>query len=347
MNMPRGIALGIPEKLGGLKLPALGRPEQEEQERLLKLFWNRAELKKELQELDDQLHNLRNKLKQQESANARLQEQQEQLETILGRPARAPDALVHFALRGLWRVCRDQLDRLAEDLRRQRQDRERKRQLAEFQADRAERLKVAGARLAEVEAVAATERARLADGERRLARLTGFWNYFRRRELALELAVQRERAAASGRQLEDMREALRTLEKEPWPEFPGLSTEGRRVINLTLIAYAQLLYERLAPAGLAAQARLAMNRSVEEARFGSRHDCLGRLDEIERAVKGLESQDGLEAQLRDRAEKLRGAVGWRSRDDVVPTPATLPQSASGGANVLLDDYWDVYRILLR
>jgi hypothetical protein len=346
--MPRSSVLSLQEKLTSLKLPAIGRPaEEEEQERLLKLFWNRAELKKELQELDDQLHNLRNKLKQQESANARLQEQQEHLEAILGRPARAPDALVHFALRGLWRTCRNQLEQLADDLRRQRQDKERKRQLAEFQADRAERLKIAAARLAEVEGVAATERARLEEGERRLARLTGFWNYFRRRELAFELVAQRERVAASARHLDDMREALRTLEKEPWPEFAGLSIEGRRVINLTVIAHAQLLYERLAPAGLAAQARLAMNRGVEEARFGSRQDCLNRLDEIERATKGLESPEGMAAQLRDRAEKIRAAVGWRSRDDVVPTPATVPPSASGSANVLLDDYWDVYRILLR
>lgn len=345
--MLRNGTLNIPEKLTGLRLPVVGRPEEDEQERLLKLFWNRAELKKELQGLDEQLHNLRNRLKQQESVNARLQEQQEQLEAMLGRPARAPDALVHFALRGLWRTCRAQLEQLTEDLRRQRIDRERKRQLAELQADREDRLQVAAGRLAEVEQVAAAERARLAEGEQRLARMTGFWNYFRRRELAFELAAQRERVATSARQLEDMREAMRTIEKEPWPEFAGLSAEGRRAINLTVVAHAQLLYDRFAPAGLAAQARLAMNRSVQEARFGSRQECLGRLDDIERAIKGLESVESMAAELRDRAEKLRAAVSWRSREDVVPTPASLPPSTAGGANVLLDDYWDVYRILLR
>ena len=133
--MARSGVLNIPEKLSVLRLPVLAKPEEDEQERLLKLFWNRAELKKELQGLDEQLHNLRNRLKQQESANSRLQEQQEQLEAILARPSRAPDALVHFALRGLWRACRAQLEQLASDLRRQRQDKERKRQLAEFQAD--------------------------------------------------------------------------------------------------------------------------------------------------------------------------------------------------------------------
>ena len=54
----------LPDKWSQLKLPSIGKPDAAEQERLLKLFWNRAELKKELQGLDDQLHNLRNKLKQ-------------------------------------------------------------------------------------------------------------------------------------------------------------------------------------------------------------------------------------------------------------------------------------------
>lgn len=329
-----------------LRTPVLGRPEPvAEDERLLKLFWNRAELKKELARLDDQLHNLRNRLKQQESASQRQLEQQEQLEALLARPARGPDALVHFALRGLWRNCRGQLEQLAGDLRRQRQDRERKRQLAEFQADRAERMEVARARVAEAEQLVAAERARLAEGEARMARLNGFWNYFRRRELAVELQAQRERCAAADRQLEDMREALRTIDKEPWPEFTGLSVEGRRVINLTVIAHAQLLYERLAPAGLAAQARLAMNRTAQEARFGSRQECLARLDEIEKCGVLISDMAGMADALRERAERLRAVAGWRSREDVVPTPATLP--ASGNVNVLLDDYWDVYKVLLR
>ena len=67
------MAVMLPDKWSQLKLPSINKADPAEQERLLKLFWNRAELKKELQSLDDQLHNLRNKLKQQENANSRLQ----------------------------------------------------------------------------------------------------------------------------------------------------------------------------------------------------------------------------------------------------------------------------------
>ena len=141
------MAVMLPDKWSQLKLPSIGKADPAEQERLLKLFWNRAELKKELQSLDDQLHNLRNKLKQQENANTRLQQQLEQLEVLLGSPERGLDALVHFGLKALWRACREQLEKFAAELKRERQDAQRKQQLAEFQQDRAERLKVADERL--------------------------------------------------------------------------------------------------------------------------------------------------------------------------------------------------------
>jgi len=340
----------LPEKWSQLKLPAIGKPDPLEQERLLKLFWNRAELKKELQALDDQLHNLRNKLKQQENANGRLQQQLEQLEVLLGNPERGHDALVHFGLKALWRACREQLEQFAVDLKRQKQDRERKQQLEEFQQDRAERLKVADERLRQAQEVADAERERLRQREERMAKLRGFWNYFRRRELATEILAQRQRCVVAERQLADMREAHRTIEKEPWPEFPGLTIEGRRMVNLAVIAYAQILYARLAVSGLAMDSRLANNRNVESAKHGNIESCLGRLKEIVAALAGVRSQDGIMAEIKKRADKMATGATWRSANETVPQPASLPPAATGGvpdANVLVDDYWDVYKILLR
>jgi prefoldin subunit 5 len=340
----------LPDKWSQLKLPSIGKPDAAEQERLLKLFWNRAELKKELQGLDDQLHNLRNKLKQQENANARLQQQIEQLEMLLGNPERGFDALVHFGLKSLWRACREQLERFASDLKRDRQDAQRKQQLAEFQADRAERLKVADERLRQAKEVADAESERLRQRVERMVKLKGFWNYFRRRELAAEIAAQRERCVVAERQFADMREAHRTIEKEPWPEFPGLTIEGRRGVNLAVIAYAQILYAKLAVSGLAMDSRLANNRSVESAKHGGLEACLARIREITQALAAVGSQEGLAAQVKARVEKMAKGATWRNATETVPQPASLPPAAAGGvpdANVLVDDYWDVYKVLLR
>jgi len=243
------MAVMLPDKWSQLKLPSIGKADAAEQERLLKLFWNRAELKKELQSLDDQLHNLRNKLKQQENANSRLQQQLEQLEVLLGNSERGVDALVHFGLKALWRACREQLEKFAAELKRERQDAQRKQQLAEFQQDRAERLKVADERLRQAQEVGDAERGRMAQLEARMAQLKRFWHHFKRRALAAEILAQRERCAGAERHLADMQESHRTIEKEPWPEFPGLTIEGRRLVNLAVIAYAQHLFARLAVSG--------------------------------------------------------------------------------------------------
>ena len=57
------------ERISSLAQPLLGnRRPSDEQERLLKLYWNRAELKKELASLDDDLYQLGDKLKQQAAA---------------------------------------------------------------------------------------------------------------------------------------------------------------------------------------------------------------------------------------------------------------------------------------
>jgi len=344
------MAVMLPDKWSQLKLPSIGKADPAEQERLLKLFWNRAELKKELQDLDDQLHNLRNKLKQQENANSRLQQQLEQLEVLLGSPERGLDALVHFGLKALWRACREQLEKFAAELKRESQDAQRKKQLAEFQHDRAERLKVADDRLRQSQEVADAERERLRQLEARMARLTRFWHYFRRRELADDILAQRERCVAAERHLGDMQESHRTIEKEPWPEFPGLTIEGRRLVNLAVIAYAQHLFARLAVSGLAMDARLANNRSVESARHGSLDACLARLREIAQALALVNAQDGLAGEIRKRGEKMAPAATWRNANETVPQPASLPPAATGGvpdANVLVDDYWDVYKVLLR
>lgn len=341
--------MNLIERRSMLWRSVLASNEPVDDDRLLKLFWNRAELKKELQVLDDEMHNLRNRIKQQEGANTRLQEQLEELEVLLGNPERGPDALVHFGLRNLWRECRTQLERFAGELRKQRQDHERKRQLAQFQQDRDERLQLADERVREVEAVVRAERARLEEGRQRLDALRAFWHYFRRRELGAELGAQRERLAAAERQLEDMQESRRTIEKEPLPEFAGLSIPGRRSVNVAVIAYAQLLCLQLASAGLASQARLATHRRVEDSHFGSRADCLARLDEIAAAIAMVRAQNGVAPEIRTLTERLRSKATWRSDEEVTPVAASLPPAGQGSAvpNVLIDDYWDLHKVLVR
>jgi hypothetical protein len=346
--------VNIGDKLPALRLPNRGgRRDPAEEERLLKLFWNRAELKKELANLDAQLQQLRERLKQQEGATARLADEFESLETLLGAPELGFGALAHYTLRALWRACRQQLEQFSSELKRQQEDKERKRQLVEFHQDRQQRLKVAEERLAaaEAELEAAAERLRVVEAQ--LASLLRFWHHFRRRDARSAVADARVAMARADVILEDLKEARRTIEKEPWPEFPGLGLEGRRTINLAIIAYAQLLYMRLSELGLALQTRIAQQKAVQEVRYGGRSECTVMIDEIAAATAMVREARDLAADIRSRTESLRGRVTYRHTQDTVPDPGSLPANSGGGTvairepNVLLEDYWDLYKVLLR
>jgi len=346
--------MSIGDKITALRLPLIGaRRPSDEQERLLKLYWNRAELKKELAGLDDQLHQLRDRLKQQEAATQRAVEERESLETLLGNPELGFGALAHFQLNGLWRACHLQLEQFATELRRQQEDRERKRQLVEFHQERQSRTQLAADRLGEARSALEADEQTEAGLRAQLAAARGFWHYFKRRRLGERLARQLAQLTVARRYLEDMSEAKRTIEKEPWPEFGGLSLDGRRAINNAVIAYAQLLYARLAESGLALHARQARLKSVHECNYGARPECEALMAEIAAGLALVRSQKDIAGEIRTRTEALKSAASYRHPEDTVPDPASLPSAFLGRGvpvrepNVLLDDYWDVYTALLR
>jgi hypothetical protein len=345
--------MSIGDKIS-MRLPLLGaRRAADEQQRLLKLYWNRAELKKELSGLDDQLYQLRDRLKQQEAATRRALEDREALETLLGNPELGFGALAHFQLRGLWRSCNLQLEQFGAELRRQQEERERKRQLVEFHQDRQLRVQLATERLASAQTALAVDVEAETAARAALAAAQGLLHYFRRRTLTDELTVRTAQAQRARRYLEDMQESKRTIEKEPWPEFVGLSLEGRRAINNAVIAYAQLLYARLAESGLALQSRFARIKTIHEINYGSQAECEALMREIAAARALVKSQTDVAADIRARTDLIRSTVGYVSAEDSVPDPATLPSAFAGGnvpvrePNVLVDDYWDLYEVLLR
>jgi hypothetical protein len=348
--------MSLGDRFSALRLPLLGaRRDATEEQRLLKLYWNRAELKKALSGLDDQLYQLRDRLKQQEAATERAVEQSESLEMLLGNPELGLGALVHFQLRALWKACHLQLEQFGAELRRQQEERERKRQLVEFHQDRKERARLATERLAEAGPALEQQQVALDAIDQQLLAARGFWHYFRRRALTEQRLEQAARVERARHYVDDMQEAKRTIEKEPWPELGGLGLEGRRAINLAVLAYAQLLYARLAESGLALQSRLARLKSVHESNYGSREECNTLMADIAVALALVRQQKDLVADIRARSELLRAAVSYREPGDAVPDPGSLPSAfaGSGGGvpvrehNVLADDYWDVYTVLLR
>jgi hypothetical protein len=352
--------MAISNRLSNIRqlLPGARQPEQDE--RLLQLFWNRAELKKELTRLQDERLKLLEQIRSQETATARAKEHVQVLEEYLGNPEIAVHALVYFQLRAMWRTGAARVARFAGQLLQQQTDREQRRQVIEFDQTRRRELADFDRRIHDARSRADMLEAQLKLMEAKLAAMRGFWNYFRRRRLTEEIEAERSQWDQAMTLVTDLSDDRTNLEETPPPEFPGISVDGRRVVNTAVIAYAQQLVSALAGGGLAMLAKETTSKRLFDVRYGSPTDCARLMTLLRDALAMLKEENENIAGLKERTDAVRATASYRSDADTVPLtdsigtlPApTLPVSGletanRAGVNVLVDDYWDVYQALLQ
>ncbi len=352
--------MGISDRLSTIRQHLPGAAPPPEDEKLLQLYWNRAELKKEVTRLQDERHKLQESYKKQEGIAARMRDHLDQLEDYLGNPEVAQHALIYFQLRSLWRTCAARLTQFGKELQRQQEEREQRTQLAEFEKTRTARIAESERTVAAARAQAEMLEAQLKLLEARLNSMRGFWNYFRRRRLATEIGLERDRWDVAATQVTDLSDDQAAIETASPPPFPGISVEGRRVMNLALIAYAQQLVASLSQGGLAMLAKETTARRAFDVRYGGRDDC-ARLMALLREAVSVVGESGAEASgsLRQRIETLHTSATYRSATETVPAadsvgalpvPAIavpgLEMTGRSSINVLVDDYWNLSRALL-
>jgi hypothetical protein len=345
------------DKLSFLKPGADGGTVSADEERLMQLFQNRAGLKKAYADLKDEFHLLRDRLKQQEGATIRVQEQLDALGDLLGDPKTGFSALVFFQLRALWKTCHQQLSSFATDLARQQEAREVAKHQADIEAERQSQLSAVDERLRAAQAVAEVERGSFAEAQAQLARLTAFWHYFKRRRAQRGLEALRSRVALADAAVGDVQSERSVIEHKAVPEFPGISLAARRNINLAIISYAELLCEHVDAFGLAARAKESVARRVHEMNFGSRAECDGYMQRVQKAQAAVVNQKQMTGAVKAKLERLRASSDYRNAADTVPTADSLvavpdvdvdkPRVAPPAWNVLAEDYWDLYTVLLR
>jgi hypothetical protein len=147
-----------------------------------------------------------------------------------------------------------------------------------------------------------------------------------------------------------------SIEAEALPPFPGISLGARRNINLAIIGYAELICEHVDAFGLTARTKEAMARRVQEMNFGSRADCENYMQRVQKALAAVSGQKQINGSVKVKLDRLRQSCEYRNAADTVPTADSLaPVGAGKGArnataspwNVLAEDYWDLYTLLLR
>jgi hypothetical protein len=346
------------DKLSFLKGGTEGAAVSPDEERLMQLFQNRAGLKKAYADLKDEFHLLRDRLKQQEGATIRIQEQFDALGDLLGDPKTGFGALVFFQLRALWKTCHQQLSGFTTDLTRQQEAREVAKHKAETEAEKNVRLADVDRRYQTAAGEADLQRQLLSAAQQELGRLTAIWHYFKRRRRQKSLESLRSQVVMADGAVGDLHAERSAIEHEAPAEFPGISLAARRNINLAIISYAEMLCESVDTFGLASRAKEAVARRVHEMSFGSREECEGYMQRVQKAQNAVANQKQMTGALKVKLEHLRATCEYRNTADTVPTADSLASSAMDASldrqtksgttwNVLAEDYWDLYTLLLR
>ncbi len=347
-------------QLGFVKLPFRKEVQAEEDGRVLALFRNRAELKKAYGELQEEIYRLKDRIKQQEGATQRVQEMLASLEARLGVPESAYPALVFYQLRRLWQSGRELIEQFVQDLSRQQDERERRQHVAEHNRRQFAQRQALEARRNEAHARAQQASSDLMNMRAERARLKRFWHYFKRRALDQRITAGGAASAQADEALAAASAAVQALEQEPIPEFPGLSLEARRAINLAAIALAEVLCIRLESTNLVQLAKEATARREVADEYGTPRECESLMVEIENAYTLIQSRNNIAQEIKARSDRLKQVARYRNAPDTTPTTDSVALSegdvlASGAAgsnaarvpNVLAEDTWDLFRILLR
>lgn len=346
--------MGIFDRLRLLRSRLSGTQPTVDEERLLQLYWNRAELKKEFARLQDEHHKLLEYAQTQDAEALRSREQLQALEHYLGDPESAPHAMAYFQLKALWRASAIRLARFSQQLQQERIAQERQTQLQEFEMQRDAQLAALDHRVDEARYTADQLLTQMRALEVQISGLRAFWHYFRRRRLTRDLEAHRAKWDLAETAVTDLSDDRGEIQHQNPPAFPGLSLEGRRAVNLAVIAQAQQLVVMLAKGGLAMLAKEATTQRVFDVQYGDREQCVRLLASLREAMRWVEERSIDAAALKARIEAIRATVNYRTGSEAVPmaeSVAPLTLSAAGPEaqvviDVLADDYWDVYRALI-
>ena len=325
-----------------------GRDAVPDEGRILHLFRNRIELKKSFSSAQEEIQRLKDRVKQQEGATARVQELMHGLEARLALPATAYQALVFYQLREIWTLGQSLVQEFVTELETQQVERERRGFFAEFNRRQFDRRQAVDANCLAAEEAAIAVRARVNELEKYLAGIQRFWHYFHRRRVRQELHAANIQSLLAEQTLGEARAERAVLDAEQ-PNFTGLSVESRRAINLAAVAYGQALRERLSRTGLyEATYQASGRREPVPGEYGERDRCVKMMEEIQVARNVLKEKRELLADVRTRVDGFRKIARYRHEGDVVPDAASLaPDDSETSSLVLSEDCWEIYRVLLR
>lgn len=331
------------------------KPEQNS-EKLLELYWNRAELKKEFADLRNEKFRLQERIKQQEGATARVHQKLNHLEQLLLDPEWVYNVVIYYQLQHLNRRCESKLAKFAEQLKQQREQKQHGRLIEDWKAKCIEEANGIEALIGEQRLQAQMLEDRLQAEQHRLVTMSGLARFFRKRSVTAELDRLAAALDEAHRAEEQLMMRYEEIQNRQPPDTEGLDTQTKRTINFMILSFAQQMYLHFDVDGLAGMAKEAGDRSVGAINYGGRKACDEILDRVAKSVKSFEQSRDFADILRQRAKLIASKAVFKSDSDALPTAAsvaTVYEITSRGvvkerdANLLRQDYWGLSEVVSR
>mgnify|MGYP001827411674 CR=1 FL=1 len=331
-------------------------PPEQDSDKLVDLYRNRAELKKEFAALRNEKYQLEDRIKEQRASIERVQQKLSHLESLLLDPEWVHNVVTFYQLRRLAAHCEARLARFAEQLKQQREKRIEDRVLAAFRETQDEKR-------AEVETRIGEHRMRVQmledqlQAERHKLQTLGGLSKFMKGKAQEESVDEIEAAVVEAQASEaELLQELDRIEQTPPPPHDGLQVADKRSINFMILSYAQQMYLDFFEDHLASLAKEAGDKSVGAVNYGSKADCDEILECLWARKEEVEKKENSTELLQKRAKLIAQHAIFRNDDDAVPAPGTVATvfdvSKNGvvskfDGNLLGENYFGVAKALSR
>ena len=334
------------------------KPEDDEteSEKLLNLYWNRAELKKEFAELRNEKLRLEARVAEQDGAVARAEQKLGQLESLLLDSTNVYSTVTYFQLRALNLKCASKIATFAEKLKQQREKRVHSQLVEQWNEARRKQVAAIEAELGEQRIQAQMLEDRLQAERHRLATMSGFVKLFRGRSVTASLDGLAEKIHAAEANENAMLLELESLQSRQPPDTQGLDTATKRTINCMILAYAQKLYLVLREHEVADLANEAGEKSAGALNYGDKQSCEQILARVAGCRATLVGNREIADEMQERAQLIAERARFQSADDAVPissSVATVFDFREDGStrelerDLLAENYWRLSRAVSR
>ena len=328
----------------------------QDSDKLMDLYWNRAELKKEFAGMRKEQFRLQDLIKTKEGAIARIQQRLDHLENLLTDPDLSHSVLVYYQLRGLGQKCARKLAKFAEQLKQQREQKQHKSLLGDWEEELRQASKAIELELLEKRDALLQLEDQLQAEQRRLTSMSAWSRFFRGKGVMRQIDAIAEQIELA-RQEEEMIVSRRDdiQNREP-PDHQGLDIPAKRSINLMIVAYAQQLYMHFADADIVDLIKEATEKSVGAISYGNRRECAALLKNISRATDTMEQATEFADVLKKRVQMLGDYAKFSTAEEAVPLATSIATLIHIDANGLVresakdlvgENYWEIAKTFSR